>query len=48
VTMIGRRAFVEAVQSSGLQLDTLQFRETVNHALATLVNLQESGFGPAQ
>ena len=29
VTMIGRQAFVEAVKKSGLQLDTVQFRETV-------------------
>jgi len=29
VTMIGRRAFAEAVKNSGLQLDTAQFRETV-------------------
>ena len=29
VTMIGRRAFAEAVKNSGLQLDTVQFRETV-------------------
>jgi len=29
VTMIGRQAFVEAVKNSGLQLDTVQFRETV-------------------
>jgi len=29
VTMIGRQAFAEAVEKSGLQLDTVQFRETV-------------------
>ena len=29
VTMIGRLAFVESVKKSGLQLDTVQFRETV-------------------
>ena len=29
VTMIGRQAFVEAVKKSGLQMDTVQFRETV-------------------
>jgi 2-dehydropantoate 2-reductase len=29
VTMIGRQAFAEAVKNSGLQLDTVQFRETV-------------------
>ena len=29
VTMIGRQSFVEAVKNSGLQLDTVQFRETV-------------------
>jgi len=30
VTMIGRQAFVDAVKNSGLQLDTVQFRETVH------------------
>jgi len=30
VTMIGRQAFAEAVKNSGLQLDTVQFRETVH------------------
>jgi len=29
VTMIGRQVFVEAVKNSGLQLNTVQFRETV-------------------
>jgi len=29
LTMIGRQAFVEAVKKSGLQMDTVQFRETV-------------------
>jgi len=29
VTMIGRQAFAEAVEKSGLQLDAVQFRETV-------------------
>ncbi|HKM83500.1 MAG TPA: ketopantoate reductase family protein [Candidatus Acidoferrum sp.] len=29
VTMIGRQAFAEAVKNSGLQLDTVQFQETV-------------------
>jgi len=35
VTMIGRQAFVEAVKNSGLQLDTVQFRETVYPAAST-------------
>ena len=35
VTMIGRPAFVEAVQKSGLRLDTMQFQETVHPAVST-------------
>jgi 2-dehydropantoate 2-reductase len=35
VTMIGRQAFAEAVKKSGLQLDTVQFRETVYPEAAT-------------
>src|SRR5579863_7932897 len=35
VTMIGRAAFVQAVQKSGLRLDTLQFQETVKVAAST-------------
>jgi len=35
VTMIGRQAFVAAVQKSGLQLDTVQFRETVYPVAST-------------
>lgn len=35
VTMIGRQAFVEAVQKSGLQMDTVQFRETVHPEAST-------------
>ncbi len=35
VTMIGRRAFVEAVKESGLQMDTVQFRETVHPEAST-------------
>jgi len=35
VTMIGRRAFVETVQKTGLRLDTMQFQETVHPAVST-------------
>jgi len=35
VTMIGRQAFVEAVKRSGLQLDTVQFQETVHPEAST-------------
>ena len=35
VIMIGRPAFVEAVRKSGLQLDTMQFQETVHPAAST-------------
>lgn len=35
VTMIGRRAFVEAVQKTGLRLDTMQFQETVHPVVST-------------
>jgi len=35
VTMIGRQAFVDAVKNSGLQLDTVQFKETVNPEVST-------------
>ncbi len=35
VTMIGRQAFVDAVKNSGLQLDTVQFRETVHPEAST-------------
>ena len=35
VTMIGRQAFVDAVKNSGLQLDTMQFRETVHPEVST-------------
>src|SRR5271165_1754937 len=35
VTMIGRPAFVETVQKSGLRLDTMQFQETVHPAAST-------------
>jgi len=35
VTMIGRPAFVEAVQKTGLRLDTMQFQETVHPAVST-------------
>ncbi len=35
VTMIGRQGFVEAVQKSGLQLDTVQFQETVHPEAST-------------
>lgn len=35
VTMIGRQAFVEAVRKSGLQLDTVQFQETVHLEAST-------------
>src|SRR3981189_2576500 len=35
VTMIGRPAFVEAVQKTGLRLDTMQFQETLHPAVPT-------------
>jgi 2-dehydropantoate 2-reductase len=35
VTMIGRQAFVEAVKNSGLQLDPVQFQETVYPEVST-------------
>lgn len=35
VTLIGRQAFVEAVRKSGLQLDTVQFQETVHPDAST-------------
>jgi len=35
VTMIGRPAFVEAVQKSGLRLDTMQFQETIHPLVST-------------
>ena len=35
VTMIGRPAFVETVQKTGLRLDTMQFQETVHPAVST-------------
>jgi 2-dehydropantoate 2-reductase len=35
VTMVGRPAFVKAVQKSGLRLDTLQFQETVHPTAST-------------
>ena len=35
VTLIGRQAMVEAVQKSGLQMDTVQFRETVHPEAST-------------
>jgi 2-dehydropantoate 2-reductase len=35
VTMIGRHTFVEAVQKSGLRLDTMEFQETVHPAAST-------------
>src|SRR5215469_17790353 len=38
VTMIGRPAFVEAVQKSGLRLDTMQFQETVHPAASTEIS----------
>lgn len=38
VTMIGRPAFVEAVQKSGLRLDTMEFQETVHPAASTHVS----------
>lgn len=35
VTMIGRPAFVETVQKSGLRLDTMQFQETIHPSAST-------------
>jgi len=35
VTMIGRPAFVDAVNKSGLRLDTVQFQDTVHPAVST-------------
>jgi len=38
VTLIGRPAFVDAVQKSGLRLDTLQSQETVHPAASTEIS----------
>src|SRR5260370_17226823 len=38
VTMIGRPSFVEAVQKTGLRLDTMQFQETLHPAVSTEIS----------
>jgi 2-dehydropantoate 2-reductase len=38
VTMIGRAVFVKAVQKTGLQLDTMQFQETLHPAASTEIS----------